>query len=147
MLVVAARKVGLSVTGAALLRAAPGPLGPVYDGCGGAGGALPLVGVVMVARRCGRWWWQRVWLDIGRSAPGTAFLCATPGPLGLVDGGSGGCWRCPPIAVAVARHRGRWRVVAHERWEWSDRRRALARNAWAFRPGGQRRGMGATGGP
>ena len=68
-LVVAARAVGHWATSAALLCAVPGPLGPVYDGCGGAGGALPLVGVVVVARRCGRWWWQHTWLGIGRSAP------------------------------------------------------------------------------
>jgi hypothetical protein len=92
--VLAARKVGLSVTGAALLCAVPGPLGPVYNGCGGAGGALPLVGVVVVAWRCGRWWWQRAWLDIGRSAPHSCAQC-----LGLwarwmvVMGGAGGVLR------------------------------------------------------
>ena len=84
---------------------------------------------------------------VGHWVIGTAFLCATPGPLGPVDGGHGGCWWCPPIAVTVACHRGRWWVVTHERWEWGDRHCALACNAWAFRPGGQRRGMGATGGP
>ena len=101
--------------------------------CGG--GCVLWWALVVVARAVGHW------------VTGAMLLCATPGPLGLVDGGCGGCWWCPPIAVAVARHRGRWWVVARERWEWGDRRCALARNAWVFRPGGQRRGMGATGGP
>ena len=97
---------------------------------------------------CALWWALVVAARaVGRWAIGAVLLCATPGPLGPVDGGRGGCWWCPPIAVAVARHRGRWWVVTRERWEWGDRRRALACNAWAFRPSGQRRGMGVTGGP
>ena len=94
VLVVAARTVGLLVTGTTLLCAVPGPLGPVYDGCGGAVGALPLVGVVVVARRCGCWWWQRAWLGIGRLA-----LCSCAQHLGLwarrtvVVGGAGGVLR------------------------------------------------------
>ena len=103
VLVVAARMVGLSVTGAALLCTVPGPLGPVYDGCGGAGGALPLVGMVVVARRCGRWWWQHVWLGIGRSAPRSCAQC-----LGLwarwmvVVGGAGGVLRLLPWSRATS---------------------------------------------
>ena len=111
-----------------------------------------LRGVALAPPDCGggcALWWALVVAAraVGHWATGTVLLCATPGPLGLVDGGHGGCWWCPPIAVAVARHRGRWWVVVHEHWEWGNRHRALARNAWVFRPGGQRRGMGATGGP
>ena len=77
---------------------------------------------------------------------GTTRLCAGPGPLGLVDGGCGGCWWCPLITVVVAHHHGcRW-VVAHERWEWGNWRRTLVCNAWALGPGGQGNGGDVAGG-
>ena len=98
---VAAHAVGHWVIDTARLCAAPGPLGLVYDGCGGAGGALPLVDVVVAARRRDRWLVTAcVWLAIA-----VACLCTVPGPLGPVDGGMGGCPWCHPIANAV--------IVAH----------------------------------
>ena len=100
-----------------------------------------LRGVALAPPDCGggcTLWWVLVVAvrAVGHWATSAALLCAMPGPLGLVDGGRGGCWWCPPIAVAVTCHRGRWWVVARERWEWGDRRRTLACNTWVFRPGG-----------
>ena len=66
--------------------------------------------VVVAARRRGRWLVAaRVWLAID-----VARLCATPGPLGPVDGGVGGCPWCRPIAdaVVVVLGCGLWRVAA-----------------------------------
>ena len=53
-------------------------------------------------------------------------LCMMPGPQGLVDGGSGGCYWCPLIIVGVG--------VA---WCCGPWHCALVRNARAFGPSGQ----------
>ena len=79
-----------------------------------------VVALVVAARAVGHW------------AIGTARLCAAPGPLGLVDSGSGGCAGCAPIAFAVAvscRHGCRFAVSC-------DRCRALVHNTWALQPSG-----------
>ena len=74
---------------------------------------------------------------------GIALLCVTPGPKGLVDGGGGGCYWCPPIVVAVGVAQCTWLLVGRGTAVFGDRRRALGRNARAQRPGGQWMGGGA----
>ena len=51
---------------------------------------------------CALWWALVVAVcAVGCWVIGTVRLCAVPGPLGLVDGGCGGCVGCTPIAFAV----------------------------------------------
>ena len=91
------------------------------------GGIDPIAVVVMV-----------LWPSVGHAAWCFTIrimrLCMMPGPQGLVDGGSGGCYWCPPIVVGVgvAWCHGRWWVVA-----FGDQRCALVHNARAFGPSGQ----------
>ena len=141
VLVMAVCVVGLWVTGAMLLCAVPGPLGLVYDGHGGAGGALPLVGVVVAAWHCGHWWWQCAWLGIGQSVPHS---CVQRQGLWawqtVVMGGAGGALRLLSWSHTIKAVGGWWHVSIGQC-------HVLVHNAWAFRPSGQRRGVGATGGP
>ena len=92
------------------LCATPGPLGPVDGGMGGCHWCHLIVFTAAASCGCGRWWVAaRVWLVIDVTC-----LCATPGPLGPVDGGVGGCPWCRPIAnvVVVVLGCGLWRVAA-----------------------------------
>ena len=83
--------------------------------------AVAVVCRAAACRLCRRW------------CVGIMLLCVTPGPKGLVDGGGGGCYWCPPIVVAVgvAQCRGCWWVAHSGVWRSASRAWAQRQGLWA----------------
>ena len=132
-LVVVARTVGRWAIDTALLCTAPGPLGPVDGGRGGAGGALPLVSRLRTIEVVGGWWRA----SVGNGAIGVARLCATPGPFDPVDRGGDLVQLVAPDRRRRRRVLWLWPLVGRSPVAPRLRRRALLHNARAFRPGGR----------
>lgn len=85
-------------------------IGWLDDGCGGRWWCRPIIVAVLASYRRSSW----PVMARGHRSVGVERLSAAPGPLGPVDGGSGGCDWWPPLVVAVVAlsRRGRRRVAA-----------------------------------